>query len=91
MFPEINNDIFYGDNLAGLKKSKPFFNLGAEYYPPLIAKEIAALKDYASKIKKSSNTQNIENAKKEIAKCEENLSFLKSWPSGAMIPFPSIT
>lgn len=48
MFPPINNDIFYGDNLPALKKK-------AESYIPLIAKEAAALKDYMSKIKKSTN------------------------------------
>ena len=55
MFPDITSDIFYGDNLIGLKKSKKWWYLGAESYIPALIKEIAALKDYASKIKRSSN------------------------------------
>lgn len=33
-------------------------------YCELIAKEIAMLKDYASKLKKTTNTENISNVKK---------------------------
>lgn len=52
MFPEINNDVFYGENMGGYRKK-------AEKYIDLLTKEMAAIKDYASKIKKSTNPENI--------------------------------
>lgn len=62
MFPQITPEGFYGVSINSLKQK-------AMNYCELIAKEIAMLKDYASKLKKTTNTENISNVKKQITKC----------------------
>ncbi len=60
-------------------------------YIELIAKEIALIKDYASKVKKTTNSENISIAKKQVTKCEQNIAYLKKWPVNPFTPFPLIT
>jgi hypothetical protein len=56
MFPEITTDIFYGDNLQKYKQSTSHNNSGTAGYIQILEKEIAALKEYSTGIKKSSNS-----------------------------------
>lgn len=63
MFPEVNNDVFFGDNLQAKKQKIPRII-------DLLEKEVAAIKAYTSGIKKLSNTDNLEKSKQEIIKCQ---------------------
>jgi hypothetical protein len=56
-----------------------------------LEKECQDLKNYCGNIKKSANTQNIETAKKEMSEISENISYLKTWPNGKLVPLPIIS
>lgn len=49
------------------------------------------MKDYSTKIKKSTNTKNLEAIKTEVAACESNIALLRNWPGKELVAFPVIT
>ena len=41
-----------------------------------------------SKLKKSTNVNNIKKATDDMAECSDNISYLKRWPEDKYEPFP---